>query len=302
MRLRHIEVIQAILQTGSITAAANLLHISQPAVSKTLQHAEQQLGFELFLRTKGRLLPTPEAHILQREFDLLGDDLQRIRDLAANLRHQENHPLRLVCTPTLAQQLLPMSVSQWRTYFPNKICYLATHHTDGIKRALLLRECDLGFSLQPSDHPGIYSEPLAQGCLQVITPKNWELGAEGVIDLADLAGQRMIGLELKDPIGALLSSQLERLTPPVEVFTRVQTYQLQLSMVASGEGIAIVDPFTAFSARHLGLTSHPLTPNIAITLHGWWLKDQNFLEPQRRLLAKVKEAARELLHCSSQPS
>ena len=299
MRLRHIEVIQAILQTGSITAAANLLHISQPAVSKTLQHAEQQLGFELFLRTKGRLLPTPEARILQREFDLLGDDLQRIRDLAANLRHQENHPLRLVCTPTLAQQLLPMSVSQWRTYYPNKICYLATHHTDGIKRALLLRECDLGFSLQPSDHPGIYSECLAQGCLQVITPEGWKLGARGVIDLADLAGQRMIGLDLKDPIGVLLSGQLERLTPPVQVFTRVQTYQLLLSMVASGEGIAIVDPFTAASARLLGLTSNPMALGTTVSLYGWWLNEQSFLEPQSRLLAQVKKAALELLGNSS---
>ena len=299
MRLRHIEVIQAILQTGSITAAANLLHISQPAVSKTLQHAEQQLGFELFLRTKGRLLPTPEARILQREFDLLGDDLPRIRDLAANLRHQENHPLRLVCTPTLAQQLLPMSVSQWRTYYPNKICYLATHHTDGIKRALLLRECDLGFSLQPSDHPGIYSECLAQGCLQVITPEGWKLGARGVIDLADLAGQRMIGLDLKDPIGVLLSGQLERLTPPVQVFTRVQTYQLLLSMVASGEGIAIVDPFTAASARLLGLTSNPMALGTTVSLYGWWLNEQSFLEPQSRLLAQVKKAALELLGNSS---
>ena len=42
MRLRHIEVFQAIRQTGSVSAAAQLLHVSQPAVSKVLQHAELQ--------------------------------------------------------------------------------------------------------------------------------------------------------------------------------------------------------------------------------------------------------------------
>ena len=58
MRLRHVELFQAVLQTGSLTAAAELLHISQPAASKILQHAEQQLGFALFSRVRGKLLPT----------------------------------------------------------------------------------------------------------------------------------------------------------------------------------------------------------------------------------------------------
>ena len=47
--------------TGSTNGAAKLLHISQPAVSKMLQHAEQSAGFALFLRSKGKLVPTPEA-------------------------------------------------------------------------------------------------------------------------------------------------------------------------------------------------------------------------------------------------
>jgi len=50
MRLRHIEVVHAVLLTGSVSAAARLLHITQPAVSRALQHAELQLGFPLFER------------------------------------------------------------------------------------------------------------------------------------------------------------------------------------------------------------------------------------------------------------
>ena len=58
MRLRHIEVFNAIYLSGSISAAAQLLNVSQPSLSKTLQHAEDQLGFKLFRRVRGRLLPT----------------------------------------------------------------------------------------------------------------------------------------------------------------------------------------------------------------------------------------------------
>jgi DNA-binding transcriptional LysR family regulator len=48
MRLRYIELFHAVLTTGSLTGAANLLNISQPAASKALQQAENQLGFTLF--------------------------------------------------------------------------------------------------------------------------------------------------------------------------------------------------------------------------------------------------------------
>lgn len=61
MRLRHIEVFNAVMQTGSVSAAARLINITQPAVSRTLQHAELQLGFALFQRARGRLTPTNEA-------------------------------------------------------------------------------------------------------------------------------------------------------------------------------------------------------------------------------------------------
>ncbi|WP_164142218.1 LysR family transcriptional regulator, partial [Serratia marcescens] len=88
-----IEVFQAIRQAGSVSGAAQLLHVSQPAVSKVLQHAEQQLGFPLFLRVRGKLLATPEALELEREVAKLSDSLQAVRRLAQNLRRQPGHSL-----------------------------------------------------------------------------------------------------------------------------------------------------------------------------------------------------------------
>ncbi|CAJ3076526.1 LysR family transcriptional regulator [Burkholderia pseudomallei] len=61
LNLRQIEVFRAIMLTGSISGAAKLLHVSQPAVSRLISYAEQRLGLALFERIKGRLYPTPEA-------------------------------------------------------------------------------------------------------------------------------------------------------------------------------------------------------------------------------------------------
>jgi DNA-binding transcriptional LysR family regulator len=64
MKLRHLEVLHAILQTGSITQASRLLHVSQPSVTTSLQRWEAQLGVQLFVRAGGRLKPTPEVEQL----------------------------------------------------------------------------------------------------------------------------------------------------------------------------------------------------------------------------------------------
>ena len=84
MRFRQIEVFHAIYVSGSITGASRVLHVSQPSVSKTLQHTETQLGFALFRRLKGRLVPTEEANLLFREVD---DVYQRVGSLKVTVKN-----------------------------------------------------------------------------------------------------------------------------------------------------------------------------------------------------------------------
>src|SRR3546814_1041910 len=64
MRFRQIEIFHAVYTTGSISAAARALHVSQPSVSKVLHHTQSQLGLTLFTLVRGRLVATDEAHAL----------------------------------------------------------------------------------------------------------------------------------------------------------------------------------------------------------------------------------------------
>ena len=61
MKLRHLEIFHAVMTCGSLSRAAEALNISQPAASKALKSAEMKLGFTLFQRVRGKLLPTSEA-------------------------------------------------------------------------------------------------------------------------------------------------------------------------------------------------------------------------------------------------
>ena len=297
MRLRHIELFQAILQTGSLTAAAELLHISQPAVSKSLQHAEQQLGFALFHRVRGKLQPTAEALMLQAPTEQLSSDLQNLRRLAANLRRANATRLRLICTPTLAQSVLPKALGQWRLQYPDTECELATQHTREMIQALLLQEADIGLTLTRVEHPSLQVEALAESRLMAIAPAGWwpETDSHRPLRLQCLAGLSLIGLDGRDGLGALLNSHLQELKPAVNMMTRVQTYQLARQMVAAGQGLALVDPFTALMGPSGDIQVRPLEPRLGVTLYVLRRAGEAPVAAQQALLEQIQNTAIELL-------
>ncbi len=297
MRLRHIELFQAILQTGSLTAAAELLHISQPAASKILKHAEQQLGFALFDRVRGKLQPTAEARLLQQQTERLAIDLQNLRRLADNLGRGDARALRLICTPALAQALLPMALQRWRERFPHTACQLATQHTVEIVEALLLREADLGLTLQAVEHPGLCSCMLTEGRMRVIAPPGYWAQEEldTPVRLQALAGRALIGLDTRDALGSLLRGHLEELDPPPRVVTWVQTYQLARQLVSAGQGVALVDPFTALATDGGEVQTRLLEPAISVPLYALTRVHEQPLPAQAMLLDALGEQAARLL-------
>jgi DNA-binding transcriptional LysR family regulator len=287
MRLRHIEVFHAIMQVGTISGAAQVLHISQPAVTKVLQHAELQLGMPLFERVRGKLYPKPEAHRLFVETEKLHRDLQGIRRLAASLKGRAVETVRLVSTPTIAISVLPQAMTAWRRNFPETRCELATHHTSEIVNALRLGEADLALSLQDPRHPGIVAEPIAEGVLTGMAPAGTWSPAECAQPLGpeDLTGE-LIGLADSDPLGELVIAACEAQGVQPVFHTVVQTYQIARSLVEAGAGTALVDPFTAASAVASKVQQRLWTPAIPVQL---------FLLTASH--APLSHGARELANC-----
>ncbi len=274
MKLRHIEVFQAIRQAGSVSGAAQLLHVSQPAVSKVLQHAEQQLGFPLFLRVRGKLLATPEALELEREVAKLSDSLQAVRRLALSL--------------------LPRAIGEWSARYPQSGCELATLHSRELVQGLLMRELDLALSLKQPEHPGLRGETIASGVLVALAPReHWpEAERRQPLSLAGLAGEALIGLSTADPLFARLEDYLSAVEPPPQVKIAVQTYALARALVEAGAGLALVDPFTALGADPHSTAIRPLSPAFPVTLYAITRADEtppHTLAPLLRMLARQAE-------------
>ena len=301
MRLRHIEVIQAILQTGHLGTAAEWLQLSVSEVDASLKDAEQQLGFMLFASVRGRLQATRETLELQAQITALYEALEPLQRLASRLKHHHAPPLRALCTPPLANQLLPQSIAALRRRFQDMPCNLSSQPVGEIINSLLLHEADVGLSLHDPEHPHIQSTVLAQGKLQLLAPHGWLKPKQKYIALQELAGQSLIGLEGHDPLSRLLDAKLHALRPLPVVQTRVQTYPMMRGLVEAGEGLAIVDPFTALGARESGLDACPVSPPIVVSLYALTLKDAAPSPALNALLEIVIQKAESLLGNDTKP-
>ncbi|CAM5377903.1 LysR substrate-binding domain-containing protein [Rhodanobacter lindaniclasticus] len=240
MRLRYIELFHAVMTTNSLTGAANLLNISQPAASKALQQAEHQLGFTLFHRVRGRLHPTEEALLLRPRVEKIIRDLHDLQRLTSNFALPESYPLRVTCTPTLAQALVPDATTLLRKACPAVTAELSTQRSAEMCESLTLRETDIGLTLQDASHPELRQQSLCQGRVMVIAPPGRWSRAElrNPCRWPRWPGEPMVGIAVQDALGNLLQSHLMHVDPPPRISVWVQTYQLACALVAQGAGLA----------------------------------------------------------------
>lgn len=294
MQLRYIEMFQAIMQAGTLTDAASLLNISQPAATKLLKQAERRLGFPLFVRVKGQWHLTPESRMLKGHIDRIFDDLRDLQRLVSNIARAEKQLLRAVTTPTLANAVIPKSFASFRRRFGQTPIELSTQHSREMLKSIVLREADVGITLQELSHPDIRCEPLCQGPLSLIAPRGTWSPADACkpIPIDALSGLPLIGITKADQLGRQIEAHLEQLNPPARISTWVQTYHIAKDLVCSGDALALVDPFTAMSAG-AELQVRVVEPVMPIDLYAVYRIDTPLNNVQRAFVECVKSVAAE---------
>lgn len=271
MKLRHIEIFHAVYVNGSISAAARALNVSQPSVSKTLRHAESLLGFQLFLRTSGRLVPTEDAHGLFAEVSEIQDRVYALRETGRNLRRGAGATLRVSALPSLALHVLPAAVSHFlRTHETVKFDLQTVHHDD-LLRKLYERETEIAVGFEAPPAAPIGSRPLGAGELVVLYREQDMPGAPPQVELERLRGHRFISLAASGPIGVLFTHELERLELELDVVVSARTFYIAAALVQQGVGMAVVDSFTANASLAPGLSMRPLQPRLGFDVRAMFL-------------------------------
>jgi DNA-binding transcriptional LysR family regulator len=271
MRLRHIEVFNAVMLTGSVSSAARLINVTQPAVSRILAHAELQLGFALFQRSKGRLTPTNEAQTLYPHIERLFTQLDEVQRLANNLKmgHSEGE-LHILSVLALSYEVLPRALKMFRAKHPKVVVKIDSLHSQQIVSALVLQEADVGFVFSAIAHPSLEQQHLADGRMVCVAPKgilSAKLVKKGSVSLLELDNTPVISLDVRDPVGISLSQACREVGVGLQSMVTVQTYHSALALAHHGLGVALVDACTAISADLSKVNVLALEPQIAVPIN-----------------------------------
>ncbi|HCM1426552.1 TPA: LysR family transcriptional regulator [Vibrio parahaemolyticus] len=267
MNLRQLEVFYAIMQAGTVSGAAHLLHVSQPNVTRVLAHTEQQLGFALFERVKGRLVPTQEAKALLPEAEKVYQQLGQFRSLTNKVKQGTQH-LRVGAPPVLAAHLLAPTVALLSKEHGISL-ELLTANRDELCSGLLKHELDVAIAFGEETPPAIMGHVLLKENLALIAPKSAAIPAEKTVILEELISHDLpiIGLDSRDPLGLLLHQTLSARDEHYQHAITVRSYSAAAELVKHQAGFAIVDPWTAKLYRQDDAVSvHALEPNMSFSV------------------------------------
>ncbi|WP_066270234.1 LysR family transcriptional regulator [Hydrogenophaga palleronii] len=271
MRLRHIEVFNAVMLTGSVSAAARMINVTQPAVSRTLQHAEIQLGFPLFQRVGGRLRPTEEAQTLYPHIERLFTQLDEVQRLSASLKAGRGKgELRVLTVLALSYEVFPRAMRLFREKHPAVRVHHQALHSPQIISSLVLQEADVGYVFSAVSHPTLVQEQLAERQVVCVVPKGMLTARQvraGTISFAQLSKLPVIALDGRDPLGLLLAHTVRDSGAGLNEVMTVQTYHVALALAHHGVGVAMVEAFTAASADPAKVDVLKLEPAVPTTVH-----------------------------------
>ena len=284
MRLRQIEVFHAVYSTGSMTGAAAMLNVSQPSVSKVLAHAEQQLGYLLFDRVKGKLVATPEAHRLFDHVSAVYRDVDRLRHVAANLKAGDSGRIRVACTPAFGLEVLPNAIKLFRDEHSDTEFEVETLHVDQMAAALLESRMDIGIAFDGGEIPGIVTETLATSRFVALAPRDIDFEGKQHLKAADLGGHPFIGLNGRGPLGRALSQYLEPVEADLDIVIWSETYHVAKTLVACGAGVTVVDEVTARSGDMSRVQILPLSPPLRFDIKALSLAAAPLSLPTQRFI------------------
>ncbi|MEO1044065.1 MAG: LysR family transcriptional regulator [Pseudomonadota bacterium] len=287
MRLRQIEIFYHVYKAGSVSGAARDLHVSQPSVSKVLKHAEDQLGFDLFVREKGRLTPTPAADELFDEIKDIYRKISAFNRTAKNIRHRKGRHLRIGVLPSLGLAIAPEAIAQMRALDSSLSFELTTLHSDQLLQAVLEKRCDLCLGFEAPRDERLITEHLVDGHFHIVSPEPiCDAGAEVGLDILD--GRDFVGIKGSGPLASILLDILDQNgIHPNEVVT-VHTYHAALSLVRKGIGIAVIDEFTAKSAYGSDLYGYPLKGASSFPITAFALRNHLDIQSIDRTIAQIR--------------
>ena len=287
LNLRQIEVFRAIMLTGSLSGASRFLHVSQPAVSRILAYIEQRVGFPLFQRHKGRLLPTPEARRLYSETNLVHQGVERINAVMNDLADHRLGSLCIASSPNLGVSLMPQAITCFNRRYPDIDVSFHTLLPDAMVQAVLTQQVDMGVgSMLFNVHPHLSCSQLCESRFVVAVPCTHPFAQRESLSIHELAGEVLIGYG-DIPFGHRVRDLFHREGHAFSSRIQVHNVHVACMLVAAGAGMALIDEIMAHQFDEKSFMTVPITPEATFPV--------SLIHVEQEPLSRIAQAFIEIL-------
>lgn len=241
IRLRSMRTFHAVLQQGSVTSAARSLGLTQPAASRLLAQLEHDLGFELFHRDRGRLVPTTDGLILYDEVERALDNVDRVQDLARDIADFRVGQLRLVAPPSFLEAILPDVIARFLEAHPRVHLSIDSHGVETAKGMIAARAVDAGFVKLPLNRDDLSTRTVLVSETACVLPLGHPLAEEAEITPSMLKGLPLVMLGRGQQFRAQVEAAFAQSGTMPRVQIETHTVASACALAARGVGVAIVN-------------------------------------------------------------
>jgi DNA-binding transcriptional LysR family regulator len=250
LTLRQVEAFKAVIEGGGISRAAQLIHISQPAMSKLIAHFEADTGLRLFDRVKGRLAPTEHGMRLYEEIDRIFAGVRQVENAAEAIRREEQGRLTVGIIAALAGSFIQRAATGFLKDRRNVFCSVHSLSSLWIVDWLIARKLDVGLVSADIDNPYVTREPLMEHPLVCIMPLDHALAAKSQIEPQDLDQIPFVSFSPDGYIGHCVEGMFEayKVKPQIVLVANVAPTLCQF--VAGGLGVSLVHPLMVSGVEH----------------------------------------------------
>jgi DNA-binding transcriptional LysR family regulator len=211
MNLHHLSIFAAVAGTGSLTAAARKLHISQPALSRELKAFEERLGVALFERHPRGMRPTHAGEVLSRYAARLFELERAAEGAMREITGAFHGRLSLGASNTIGTYVLPRVLAALRRERPQVQVALFVGNTEQVSQGVDDMRFMLGFIEGPLHRPGLRATAFQQDEIVPVAAADHPLLRKRHLRIADLSAQPLLMREEGSGTGELIAATLRRL-------------------------------------------------------------------------------------------
>ncbi|MBB3114035.1 DNA-binding transcriptional LysR family regulator [Paenibacillus phyllosphaerae] len=293
MEIRVLRYFLTVAREGSITGAADFLHVTQPTLSRQLKDLEQQLGKKLFIRSSHSIVLTDEGMLLRKRAEEIVNMVDKLEAEFSSMEETISGDVYIGGGETDAMKQIAHVVKELQHSYPNIRYHLFSGNEDDVTERLDKGLIDFGLLIEPADLSKYnYIHIPAKDVWGVIMRKDSPLAVKDTIQIADLlplplicSRQAMQQTLSKNEFVAWFGEDFDKLN----IVTTFNLLYNAAIMVEEGIGYAITIDKIVNTSSDSNLCFRPLQPRLEAGLSIVWKKHQVFSAAAEMFLQQIRE-------------